>query len=101
MTSLTDLDFDFAKLQQLCRDRGIVELQFFGSAVRGAMKPESDLDILVRFDPGRVPGLFELGEVQSSLTELFGRQVHLHTDSMIPPKHRDYFLRGAVRAYAA
>jgi uncharacterized protein len=47
-----DTQFDGPSLAEVCRRYGIKELSVFGSAVRGEMRPESDIDVMVEFEPG-------------------------------------------------
>lgn len=98
---LHDIEIDDLKLAEFCKRNFIRELIFFGSIVRRTFRPDSDIDVLVRFQPGKVEGLWEFAGVEGDLSDLLGREVHLHTDVMLPPKHRDYFLRGALRGFAA
>ena len=48
---------DRARLEALCRKHGVVRLALFGSAARGELRPDSDIDVLVEFVPGRRVGL--------------------------------------------
>jgi hypothetical protein len=48
---------DDSDLAAFCRKNHIRRLAFFGSVLRGDFRPDSDIDILVEFEPGRVPGL--------------------------------------------
>lgn len=62
-----DKQIDSALPADVCRHYGVKELSLFGSAARGEMGPESDMDILVEFDPGVRVGLIQF----ESLAELF------------------------------
>lgn len=62
-----------------CRANGIRKLSIFGSALRSDFGPESDIDVLVEFEPGRAPGLFRLAGMEMELTRMFGRKVDLRT----------------------
>src|SRR4051812_12965972 len=98
---LHDVEINEAELAAFCGANGIRELLFFGSITRPTFGTQSDVDVLVRIEPGRIRTLLEFAGLQERLSLMLGRAVHLHTDDMLPPKHRDYFLRGAVRGYAA
>lgn len=67
-----------ADLAAFCRANGIRRLSIFGSAVRDDFGPESDVDLLVEFEPGRVPGFRFVG-IAAELSELFGRRVDVLT----------------------
>jgi predicted nucleotidyltransferase len=88
------------RLAELCRARGIRRLALFGSVVREDFTPESDVDVLVEFEPGRTPG-FEFVDIQDELTSLLGRRVDLHTPGSLSPYFRDEVLREAVDQYVA
>jgi hypothetical protein len=68
----------------------------FGSAVRGELKPDSDIDLLVEFDPDRRPGLVGMYEFEQELSTLFGgRRVDL-----VNPKYLNRRIRDRVLAEA-
>lgn len=67
-------------LATFCREHGITRLAVFGSALRDDFGPESDVDVLVEFEPDRVPGLLGLANLELALSGLFaGRKVDLRT----------------------
>jgi len=82
------------KLAEFCRKHHIRKLSLFGSALRGRMRPESDIDLLVEFDPGHVPGLLTLAGMEIELTEMVGRKVDLRT----PQELSRYFRAEVVNA---
>jgi predicted nucleotidyltransferase len=92
---------DRRRLEALCLRHGIARLALFGSVLRPDFRPESDVDVLVDFLPGRAPSLFGFAGLQTELTELFGRQAHLHTAAMIAPDLRDKVTGQASLQYAA
>ena len=68
------------KIAEFCKKHHIQRLAIFGSSLRKDIGPESDVDILVEFDPGRTPGFFKLFEMQDELSRLLGsRKVDLRT----------------------
>jgi predicted nucleotidyltransferase len=81
-----------ADLDEFCRRNHIRKLSFFGSVLRDDFRPESDIDILVEFEPGHVPGYFRLSAMESELSGLFGRKVDLRT----PGEISDYYLDRVV-----
>jgi predicted nucleotidyltransferase len=66
--------------------------------VRDDYKPESDIDILVEFEPGHTPGL-EFFSIEMELSELLGRKVDLQTANFLSPEIRQTVLAEAVVAY--
>lgn len=65
------------ELASFCERWGIVELALFGSAVRGELRPESDIDLLVSFESGRSVSLLDLAEMEMELEATLGRDVEL------------------------
>lgn len=77
-------------LAELCRRRHIRRLALFGSTLKGAARPDSDIDLLVEFEPGEEPGLLRLARIQSELSQLIGgRPVDLRTPQDLSPWFRD------------
>jgi predicted nucleotidyltransferase len=76
----------------------VKDLYLFGSYAREEARDESDLDILVEFQPEAHIGLFAFARLRRQLCELLGREVDLVTPDAIRPEMRDEILREAVRA---
>jgi predicted nucleotidyltransferase len=85
---------DRERLADFCRRNGVRRLALFGSALRGDLRPESDLDLLVAFEPGRIPGLAFFA-MQDELTGLLGRPVDLNTPAGLSPLFRADVVRSA------
>jgi predicted nucleotidyltransferase len=66
-----------AALADLCRRFRVAELALFGSVLRDDFRPDSDVDLLVTFEPGARRDLFDLAEMQRELEALLGRRVDL------------------------
>ena len=94
------LVIDRDALAALCRRHGIRRLALFGSALRGELRPDSDLDILVEFEPARRVGLRFI-TIQNELTTLFGRPVDLSTPGFLSPHFRQRVLDEAMPLYEA
>jgi predicted nucleotidyltransferase len=64
-------------LEAFCRDRGIRRLAVFGSALRSDFRPDSDIDVLVEFEPDRIPGLLGMAHMERELSALLtaGRSI--------------------------
>ena len=65
------------QLASFCRSQGIKRLDVFGSALHADFGPESDIDLLVEFEPDRTPGLFDFARIEQEFADLFGRKVDL------------------------
>jgi len=90
---------DRAKLADFSRRRHIRLLALFGSVLREDFGPESDVDVLVEFDPGHAPGL-EFMDIEAELSELFGRKVDLSTPGLLNSHFRIQVLKEAEVQYA-
>jgi predicted nucleotidyltransferase len=64
---------------QTCQRFGVTELSLFGSAVRGEMGPESDIDVMVEFDPAARVGILKFESLVEGLEAVVGRKVDLVT----------------------
>jgi hypothetical protein len=84
-----------------CRRHHIKRLSLFGSALRADFTPQSDVDVLVEFLPGHVPGL-EFVAIERELSSLLhGRRVDLVTPKFLNARIRDQVLREAEPLYVA
>ena len=90
-----------ATLVAFCTKHHIRALRIFGSSARNELTPESDIDILLEFQPGIDPDLFELGGMQQDLSEIFDREAYLKTPDMFTPHNLQRVLSTSVIAYAA
>jgi predicted nucleotidyltransferase len=88
------------KIADFCRRHHIRKLAVFGSVLHGDSRPDSDLDVLVEFEPGHVPGLAFFG-MEQELSELLGRKVDLNTPQFLSRYFRDEVLAEAEVQYAA
>ena len=88
------------EIAEFCRRGHICRLALFGSVLRADFGPDSDVDVLVEFEPGHVPGLAFFG-MQERLSELFGRKVDLHTPQSLSRHFRDAVLSQAEVIYAS
>ena len=89
------------RIAELCRRYRVRELLVFGSASRGEMGPDSDIDLLVDFQPDAEIGLFEFARMEMELAELFGRRVDLVSKRGLRPRIRPHVLGDAKLLYAA
>ena len=85
------------KVKKLCRKYGILNLSLFGSRSRGDNRPDSDVDLLVRFK-GR-KSLLELVHVECELMDLLGKEVDLVTEQSVPAYLKAQILKEASPIY--
>jgi predicted nucleotidyltransferase len=87
------------RIADFCRRHHIRRLSIFGSALRDDFDADSDVDVLVEFEPGYVPG-FAFFAMETELSEILGRQVDLNTPNFLSRYFRDKVLREAEVQYA-
>lgn len=90
---------DRRKIAEFCRRHHIRKLAFFGSVLREDFGPDSDVDVLVEFEPGHVPGLTFFA-MEAELSEILGRRVDLNTPKFLSRYFRDQVLAEAELQYA-
>jgi hypothetical protein len=95
------IQVDEKRIAEFCRANHIRKLAFFGSVLREDFGPESDVDVLVDFEPGHVIGLIGMGGLEIGLTRLLGRKVDLRTAGDLSRYFRDEVVAGAEVLYAA
>ena len=89
------------QLPAFCQEHGIRRLAIFGSALREDFGPDSDVDVLVEFEPDRIPGLLGLAGMEIELSGLFlGRRVDLRTPEDLSLYFRQNVLDTAEVQYA-
>ena len=93
------IPIDHEAIDEFCRRHHIVRLSLFGSVLRDDFRPESDVDVLVEFAEGFVPGL-EFIAMQEELSDLLGRKADLVTIGSLNHRIRDRVLATAQEQYA-
>ena len=88
------------KLGAFCRRNHIRKMSLFGSALREDFGPESDVDILVEFEPGQSVGLIRLAGMEIELSDILGRKVDLRTPGDLSRYFRQEILDSAEVQYA-
>jgi predicted nucleotidyltransferase len=99
-TNHSKIELPKEKIADFCRRHHIRKLAVFGSALREDFRPDSDVDVLVEFDPGHTPGLAFFG-MEQELSELLRRKVDLNTPKFLSPYFRNKVLAEAEVQYAA
>ena len=84
-----------SQLAEYCRANGITRLDVFGSALRADFGSDSDIDLLVEFEPDRTLGLFDFAPMEQELAGIFGRKVDLVERSAVE-QNRNYIRRAAI-----
>jgi uncharacterized protein len=92
------IQFSPTQIEQFCRKHHIRRFAFFGSVVRDDFAPQSDIDVLVEFEPEHIPG-FDFILIEADLSRLLGRKVDLQTANFLSPQIRQSVLSEAVTAY--
>lgn len=99
MTDKVQIEIPKADIAGFCRRHHIAKLALFGSVLRDDFGPDSDVDVLVEFEPGHVPG-FALIRIQEELSMLLGgRRVDLVTPKFLNHRIRDRVLAAARIEY--
>jgi len=89
------------KIADFCRRHYIRKLSLFGSVLRDDFGPNSDVDVLVEFEPGHVPGLIRLAGMEFELSEILGgRRVDMNTPQCLSRYFRDQVQAEAQVQYA-
>jgi hypothetical protein len=88
------------QIAALCERHHVRRLALFGSVLRDDFRADSDVDVLVEFEPGKTPG-FGFITVQDELSELLGREVDLNTLACLSRYYRDEVLGEAEDLYVA
>jgi predicted nucleotidyltransferase len=89
-----------AEIAEICRRHQVRELSIFGSATRGELRPDSDIDLLVDYFPGARPSLLDLIEMMNELSDLTGGKIDLGVKRALKPRYRDRILAEAQVIYA-
>ena len=95
MTTGMHIELPKGRIEEFCKRHHIKKLSLFGSALRDDFTPESDLDILVEFDPAHIPGLIRLAGMEIELTSILGRKVDMRTAQDLSRYFRDEVLNSA------
>ena len=82
-----------------CQRHAIQEMALFGSVTRDDFRPESDVDVLIEFEPDAKVGLFAFVDIRDELASLVGREVDLVTKRMLSPYFREEVLAAREVVY--
>jgi predicted nucleotidyltransferase len=89
-------------LAAICRQHRIRRLSLFGSTLKGSERPDSDVDLLVEFQPDAKPSLLTMARIELELSSLLGgRKVDLRTAEDLSRYFREEVVRAAETQYEA
>lgn len=88
------------RLEEFCRKHHIRKLSLFGSVLREDFRPDSDIDVMVEFETGHVPG-FNIVDIEKELSDIVGRKIDLRTPKDLSKYFREQVVREAEVRYAA
>jgi uncharacterized protein len=88
-------------LDDFCRRRKIRKLSLFGSVLRDNFGPQSDVDVLVEFEPGAAVGYFELSDMEEELSQVLGRKADIRTPAELSRYFRQDVLAAAETQYVS
>jgi len=94
------ISVDAARIGDFCRRHHIRRLSFFGSVLRDDFGPNSDIDVLVEFEPGYPVGFIRLAGMQIELSEILGRNADLRTPAELSRYFRQEVIDSAELQYA-
>ncbi len=84
-----------------CQRHHIRKLALFGSVLRDDFRQDSDVDVLVEFEPGHTAGLLGMAALELELSSLIGRKVDLRTPAELSRYFRDEVVRASEVQYVA
>jgi len=94
------IKIDREQVEPFCRQHHIRRLALFGSVLKDDFGPDSDVDVLVEFEPGHPVGFVRLARMERELSALLGRTVDLRTPGDLSRYFRDEVLASAEEQYA-
>lgn len=101
MTSKAKIPIPAEKIAEFCKRSGIRRLALFGSVLSDHFGNDSDVDVLVEFESGKVVGLLRMAAIERELSEILGRRVDLRTPGDLSRYFRDEVVSTAEVQYAA
>jgi predicted nucleotidyltransferase len=100
LKSKAQIPFPKERIAEFCRRHHIKKLAIFGSVLRPDFRDDSDIDVVVEFEPGHIPGL-AFFSMEDELSEIIGRKVDLNTPNFLSKYFRDKVLQEAEVQYVA
>ncbi len=100
METTTHINISPDKIADFCRRHHICKLSLFGSVLRDDFRSDSDIDVLVEFEPNAIVGLIRMAGMEIELSKLLGRKVDLRTPEDLSRYFRQEVLNSAKVQYA-
>jgi predicted nucleotidyltransferase len=97
--TIKNIDIPGDKITDFCRRNHIRTLSLFGSVLRNDFRPDSDVDVLVEFDPEHIPGFFRLHDIEEELSKILGRSTDLRTPQDLSRYFRDEVIENSMVLY--
>ncbi len=98
---MVQIEVDKEAIVAFCKRNHIRKLALFGSVLTERFDKDSDVDVLVEFDPEHIPGLFEVVDMEMELSGIIARKVDMRTPEDLSRYFRDEVVQHAVVQYAA
>lgn len=98
---MVQIEVDKEIIVAFCKRNHIKKLALFGSVLTDHFNEDSDVDVLVEFEPEHIPGLFEVVDMEMELSEIIARKVDMRTPEDLSRYFRDEVVQHAVVQYAA
>ena len=95
------IHIDQEQIARFCQTHHITRLALFGSVLTDRFTPESDIDVLVEFDPDHIPGMIRLCGMERELSGILGRKADMRAPKDLSRYFRDEVLNTALVQYAA
>jgi hypothetical protein len=96
----TNIDIPHDIIAEFCQQNHIRRISLFGSVLRPDFSPDSDIDLLVEFEPEHIPGLIRMAGMEIELSEILGRKVDLRTPQDLSRYFRKEVMDSAEVEYA-
>ena len=96
---LTEISVDSDRIAEFCRRNQILKLAFFGSVLRDDFRVDSDVDVLVEFEPGAVVGLIRQAGMERCLSDILGRKADMRTPADLSRFFREEVVRSVEVVY--
>lgn len=95
------IDVPRKQIVEFCKKHHIRKLSLFGSVLRDDFRPDSDIDVLVEFEPGHIVGFFKLFDMEEELSKVLGgRKVEMSTPHSLSRYFRSQVMESAEVQYA-
>ena len=95
------ITFNKEDIAAFCEKHHIIKFAFFGSVLTERFREDSDVDVLVEFDPDHGPNLIDVVRMERELSEMFGRKADMRTAEDLSRLFREEVVRTALVQYAA